>query len=140
MILKSLLFLSIVLMPFAASASFKECPKLRGQYFCKGVTGSHKDMVMIIDEAFASGRANYHYRYEQVGEKALELDFIASDAGVANPDQDGLVGRCVDGFYFNSDDGRLGPKTLLNTVNRDGNYEVIRNGDRSSFLVCKRRR
>lgn len=125
---------------FSAIASFEECPKLRGKYFCPAVVGSHKDMTMIITEARASGVVTFHYLYEQRGEPALELRYLASDQGTRNPDQGGMIGRCENLFYYNSSTGRANDKTLLNFINDDGDYEVIRNGDRKRFLLCKRLR
>lgn len=124
----------------SAVASFDECPKMRGRYFCPGVVGSHQDMTMIITEARASGRVTYYYLYEQRGEEAFELRFMASDQGTQNPDHGGMIGKCENGFYYNSSNGRASDKTLLNFVNDDGDYEVIRNGDRKRFLLCNRTR
>ncbi|MBS1961023.1 MAG: hypothetical protein JST04_02320 [Bdellovibrionales bacterium] len=134
------LVLFVLVLAGSAAASFKECPRLRGHYFCEGVAGSHKDMNMIITEAFASGRATYYYLYEQKGEPAEELRFLASDQGERNPDLDGMIGRCAKGYYFNSADGRPNAKTLLNYVNRQGDYEVIYYKDGSLFLRCRRTR
>ncbi len=124
-----------------ATASTSQCPNLRGEYFCPGVEGSHKDMVMKIKQKRIRGVMNYFYRYEQVGEEVLELKYLASNKGTPNPDHEGIIGKCMDGYYFNTKDGTATPRTLLNYVDEDGAYLVIRNDSvHTIFLRCEARR
>ena len=130
-----------ILLAVPALASTEGCPNLKGEYFCKAVAGSHKDMVMLVRQYRYLTRMMYEYTYDQVGEPTLRLDFLASDQGEKNPDQDGMIGYCMKGYYYNiPKGGHLEDNSLLNYINADGNYEVIRNKGHASFLLCKRRK
>lgn len=135
--MKILSFIIVFLVSSIAFASVEQCPDLTGKFFCKGIEGSHKDMVMeISQEASKDGVMNYHYLYLQEGEAPLNLSFLASDQGVANPSQNGMIGKCFEGYYFNSKDGQVTEKTLFNFINEKGEYVVMRNKDHELFLVC----
>lgn len=131
----------VVYPPIAAFASADQCPKLAGRFFCEAVEGSHADMVMTIGEDRCPDVVKYRYKYEDVGssEEPLELEFLASNEGTANPEHGGMIGRCIDGNYFNSDDGKVDDKTLFNLVDDRGHYLVLRAGDGSTFLDCEPR-
>lgn len=120
-----------------ASASILQCPNLTGTYFCKGVPGSHEDMIMKIRLEGRGTQMVYSYTYEQKGKDPFTLLFPASDQGVKHPTMD-QIGRCWRGTFFNTKDGQLGEKTLLNLVNRNGDYDVVRYKDKSLFLRCPR--
>jgi hypothetical protein len=131
----------ILFISFISSFTFagtSQCPVLKGEFFCKGVSGSHKDMRMLIREVRFAGKVHYEYTYEQVGLKAFALDFYASDEGVKNYDQDDDIGRCINQSLFLSEDGQVSPDTLFNKINADGDYVVIRSKNQSVYLTCKR--
>ncbi len=124
-----------------AQASTDQCPRLAGRFFCEAVEGSHADMIMTIGEERCADTMKYRYSYEfiETPEEPLELEFLASDEGTPNPQHGGMIGRCVDGRYFNSDDGEVGEHTLFNLLDDRGHYLVIRAKDGSTFLDCEPR-
>lgn len=130
------LILIMSLVSLSASASIFQCPSLKGVYFCKGVEGSHKDMVMRIRQKHNPKRIVYEYTYEQVGEPVMVLNFFASDQGEKNPGRD-MIGKCYKGYYFNSSTGHIGDDTFLNFVDQNHDYNVVRKKDMSVYLNCK---
>lgn len=139
--MKSFLLLLTVAaaLPAESGASILQCPRLTGRYFCKAVPGSHDDMIMIIGEERREAAMVYSYRYEQAGQAPYTLYFPASDQGEKNPKMD-IIGRCWKRNFFNTKDGKLTEKTLLNRVNAKGDYEVVRHSDQSIYLRCERRK
>jgi hypothetical protein len=138
--LSASLLLSLLGFSVSAQASILQCPRLTGKFFCKAVQGSHEDMLMTITEDRRETSMVYTYLYEQTGQKPFSLTFPACDQGVKNPQQDDEIGRCWRGAFFNSLDGKLTARTLLNYVNARGDYDVVRYGDHSLFLRCDRRK
>ena len=126
------------LIPAASQASSVQCPNLQGKFFCKGVEGSHKDMIMTIKQQLRPGYMYFAYTYAQVGQKPFTLEFKANDQGIKNNPPNDDVGRCILGYYFNSKDGRLTEKSLLNYLNYKGDYVVRPYKSSEPFLVCPR--
>jgi hypothetical protein len=122
----------------SAVASIEQCPDLRGKFFCKKVEGSHEDMKMTIRQSDRDGKRVYSYHYEQVGKDPLDLAFPASDQGEPNPDMPGLTGHCTDHYFYNLRGTAPRPDTLVNGLDENGDYVVVRNDDHSVFLRCPR--
>lgn len=129
-----------ILVSSLAHASSVQCPNLQGKFFCKGVAGSHKDMVMTVRAQLKAGYVQYAYTYEQEGQEPMTLVYQGNDQGIKySSGGDEMVGRCMLNYYFNSKDGKLiENKTLLNYINNKGDYSVRAYKSDKLYLVCPR--
>lgn len=134
---------------FASSASpTDQCPKLKGQFFCEGITEPDVHLILTIGEARCSDQVIYRYGYEYVGvpEEPFERDFFASNAGTLNPDHDGkpetprLIGRCIDDKFFLSESGELEDNSYFNFVDDRGHYLVTSAKTGEVVLDCAARK
>lgn len=116
-------------------ASTHFCPTLEGRFFCKKASASRQDMVMTISQEKNNDYIVYTYTYFEDGADPFEISFTASDQGVINPEHN-MIGRCLDGYFFNSKDGNITSLTLFNTISSDGKYLVLYARDLSVHLEC----